>query len=337
MPRDRPPPDAGVGAPVRGRPRPGAVRLGLALALALATTATATASCRGRSSSSDRQAPGTTAASTTAVVPSGFGPPVLRGQISDEAVTESSGLVASRRNPGRLWTHNDSDNPPLLFCVEPDGGSCGRWTVAGASNVDWEDIAAGPGPQPGEHYLYVGDIGDNTESRAEVVVYRVVEPVVAPPSGTPAPGGTTAPATALRLHYPDGPHDAESLMVHPTTGDLYVVTKALGATAVYQAPPEGGALTRVATLGLGPLALVSGGDISPDGQRVALCTLLGGFELAVDPADRAGFASVWSRPAVAVALPGRTQGEGIAYRLDGNALLVTSEGYPSPLFEVAHR
>jgi hypothetical protein len=305
---------------------------------------TATAAC-GRSSSSAGQPPATAAVTTTAAAPSGLGAPVLLGQIEDEAVAESSGLVASRRNPGRLWTHNDSDNPPLLFCVEPDGGSCGRWTVAGADNVDWEDIAAGPGPQPGENYLYVGDIGDNTESRAEVVVYRVVEPVV--PARARVPGdassgavtlaGTTAPATALHLHYPDGPHDAESLMVHPTTGDLYVVTKALGATAVYKASPDGGELTRLATLGLGPLALVTGGDISPDGRRVALCTLLAGYELTVDPADSAGFDAVWTRAAAPVALPGRAQGEGIAYRLDGDALLLTSEGYPSPLFEVPRR
>ena len=37
---------------------------------------------------------------------------------------------------------------------------------------------------------------------------------------------------------------------------------------------------------------------------------------------------------MAVTLPARDQGEAIAYRLDGDALLVTSEGYPSPLFEV---
>ena len=129
-------------------------------------------------------------------------------------------------------------HPALLSCVEPDGGSCGGWTVAGAGNVDWEDIAAGPGPQPGEHYLYVGDIGDNTKSRDDVVVYRVVEPTVPIPSD-PGADGVTAPATALRLRYDDGPHDAESLMVHPTTGDIYVITKSFGDTRVYKAPPGG--------------------------------------------------------------------------------------------------
>jgi hypothetical protein len=35
-----------------------------------------------------------------------------------------------------------------------------------------------------------------------------------------------------------------------------------------------------------------------------------------------------------VAFPGLDQGEGIAYRLDGDALFVSSEGSPSPLYEI---
>ncbi len=310
--------------------------------MAWAIAAAALAGCGGSSTSGGRgtstsSSPTTPAAASSTVAPSGFGAPVLLGEITAEDVTESSGLVASRRNPGRLWTHNDSDNPPVLFCVEPDGGSCGGWTVDGAENVDWEDLAAGPGPQPGERYLYVGDIGDNDRVRDDVVVYRVVEPTVAPPPSEV--GGRTALAVTIPLRYDDGPHDAESLMVHPTTGDLYVLTKSAGDTDVYRAPPEGGVLTRIAGVSLGLLGLATGADISPDGRRVAICSPLGGFELTLDTAarDRSGFDAIWDRPPVDVALPPRRQGEAIAYRLDGEALLVTSEGHPSPLFEVGRR
>ncbi len=321
----------------RHRPSPGRTPTA-ALLLAVVTAMLAT--CGGSSPSPGGS--GSLPATTTVAGPtsgaagrSAFGPPVLLGEITDERVTESSGLVASRRHPGRLWTHNDSDNPPVLVCVEPDGGPCGGWTVDGAANVDWEDIAAGPGPVAGEHYLYVGDVGDNTVSRDDVVVYRVVEPTVPAPAGPGTTGGAdgvTAPATALRLRYDDGPHDAESLMVHPTTGDLYVITKAIGDTRVYKARPEGGVLTRVGALGLGLLGFATGADISPDGRRVAVSTLVGGFELTLDGGS--GFDAVWARPPAAVTLPGRVQGESIAYRLDGDALLVTSEGYPSPLHAV---
>ena len=258
-----------------------------------------------------------------------FGPPVLRGEIADEDVAESSGLVASRRYPGRLWTHNDSDQPPVLFCVEADGSSCGVFTVDGATNVDWEDIAAGPGPDPATTSLYIGDIGDNTESRDGVVVYRVAEPTVA---GDETTGGTTAPATAIPLRYADGPHNAESLMVHPTTGDIYVVVKEIGDTGVYRARAGEDTLTRVGNLGLGLFGLATGADISPDGQRAAVCTPVGGYELTLAPG--APFDDIWGGPPAPVAFPGLDQGEGIAYRLDGDALFVSSEGSPSPLYEI---
>jgi hypothetical protein len=219
----------------------------------------------------------------------------------------------------------------VLFCLEPDGGSCGRWTVDGAENLDWEDIAAGPGPTAGEHYLYVGDIGDNDRSRPEVIVYRVVEPTV---PGAGAGGGVTEPATALRFRFEDGPHDAESLMVHPDSGDVYVVVKGQGDAGVYRGLSEGGVLQRVATLGLGPFGLVTGADISPDGRRVALCTPIAGYELTLAHGSAEPFDAIWKRPPVAVPVPARAQGESIAYRLDGNALYLTSEGQPSPLFEV---
>ncbi len=302
------------------------------LLAAIVVALTGAAACSGSSPSSPPPTP--SAASSTTAAPAdrlAFGPPVLRGQISNEAIAESSGLVASRRNPGRLWTHNDSDSAPVIFCVEPDGASCGDWTVTGAGNLDWEDIAAGPGPEPGERYLYIGDIGDNRKVRDGIVVYRVVEPTVADPAtGGPA---TTAPATAVELAYDDGAHDAESLLVHPGTGTIYVIVKDVGDSAVYRAPAGGDTLSRVGTLGLGLFGLATGADISPGGRRVAVCTPVGGYELTL--ATGADFDTIWDGRAVPVDIGGRTQGEAIAYRLDGDALFTTSEGYPSPLYEVA--
>ena len=90
-------------------------------------------------------------------------------------------------------------------------------------------MAAGPGPQPGKSYLYIGDIGDNSEARSEIVVYRIPEPVVVPADATTtkAKPHLTDPPEVFRLRYPDGKHDAEALLVHPQTGHLYVVTKVL--------------------------------------------------------------------------------------------------------------
>jgi hypothetical protein len=248
-------------------------------------------------------------------------------------VIESSGVVASRANPGRLWTHNDSDDGPVLYCLEGDGRSCGRWQVAGAQARDWEDIAAGPGPRAGVAYLYVGDIGDNLRDQGKLVIYRVPEPKLADP---PAAAGETSPAEAIRLRYEDGPHDAEALMVHPVTGDIYIVTKDI-PSAVYKASPGDSTLTRLAGLDLGTPGFVTGGDISPDGRRVILCTLATGVELALPDTPGVAFDQIWAQPPVGVVLPRRDQGEAIAYRLDGNAVFTTSEFAPSPLHEVPRR
>jgi len=217
--------------------------------------------------------------------------------------------------------------------------------VTGANARDWEDIAAGPGPVPDRSYLYIGDIGDNLEDQQQVTVYRVAEPAVPPPQGPTSRSApaVTDPAEALPLRFPDGPHNAEALLVHPQTGDVYVVTKG-PAPAVYvaRAPLQTGAnnrLTRLAVLPLGDSdsrsPLVTGGDISPDGRRVALCTYEDGYEWEARPGEP--FDTAWQQRPGRFPLGFRAVGEGIAYRLDGKALLTTSEdplGLGAPLQQV---
>lgn len=263
----------------------------------------------------------------------GFAPAVLRARAEVPGLNESSGLAASRVAPGLLWTHNDSGDDPRLYCLDVEGRGCGVWEVAGADAEDWEDMAAGPGPEPGRSYLYLGDIGDNDAERASVTVYRVPEPTPTRGQTSSAPR-PTAPAEAIRLRYADGPHDAEALLVHPSTGALYVITKSPGEGGVYVA--RDGVLHRVATLDVGFGTWVTGGAISPDGRRVAVSTPLGGIELTL-PSGAGGFDSIWAQRPVPVDLGPRAQGESVTYRLDGAALLATSERAPMPLWEAVRR
>ena len=265
--------------------------------------------------------------------------PVQLATLEEQAVRESSGLAASRRNPGVFWTHNDSGGGPLVYAFDRAGRSRGTWRVVGAQARDWEDIAVGPGPARGETYLYVGDIGDNERRREFVVVYRFPEPQAGGAGGARA----TARAEAIRIRYPDGAHNAEALLVHPQTGDLYVVTKASEAAVVYKlaAPFDAAAthtLARVAEL-RGPDffgALVTGGDFSPDGRRVALCDYAQGYELSL-PEGAKSFDEVWRQTPTAVSLGLRIQGEAVCYSPDGTSLLATSERRPTPLIEVKLR
>jgi hypothetical protein len=269
--------------------------------------------------------------------------PVVLAELEDRAVKESSGIVASRNSPGVFWTHNDSGDDPLVYAFDREGRSRGVWRVEGARAQDWEDIACGPGPESGRSYLYVGDIGDNGGKRDSIVVYRFAEPSVGPAgneSSRKAPRAT-ATAEAIRLKYPDGAHNAEALMVHPASGDIYVVTKGAGEAGVYRlsAPAsatEVNTLTRVATLH-GPDffgALITGGDISPDGRRVALCDYANGYELRLPDKDAQSFDDIWQQTPLVISLGARRQGEAVCYRPDGAALLATSEGSVCPLIEV---
>ena len=221
---------------------------------------------------------------------SGYQAASVLGTVTDSAIGESSGVAASRRNPGLVWTHNDSGDEPFVFCLDPQARSCGAWRVAGAEAFDWEDMAAGPGPRAGEPYLYLGDIGDNLDQRQEIVVYRIPEPVAGGggPVPTTASPAMTAPAEALRLRYPDGPHNAEALAVHPTNGDLYVISKDAQSAKVFKAaapldPSKVAPMIQVGTIRLGAgargLEVITGADISPDGRRVALATYSQGYEL----------------------------------------------------------
>jgi hypothetical protein len=263
-----------------------------------------------------------------------YGPPRTLATISIPGLDESSGIAASKKYPAIFWTHNDGDGGPFLFAFDSAGKRRGKVRISGAAVYDWEDIAIGPGNQ-----IYIGDIGDNDHRRKEIIVYRVAEP---------DPGvARSSPAVALRLRYPDGPHDAEALLVHPKTGEIYIVTKARGAdgkTGVYKAPasPEAPALLkRIAAIDLpgdslftALLGKVTGGDISPDGRRVVLCDYLRAWEAIVPDGS---FDGVWKQKWRPVDVGKRAQGEGICYRHDGKALLVTSEGGSFPLIEVQRK
>lgn len=275
-----------------------------------------------------------------------YGPPRILGNLQDAAINESSGIVASRTTPGLYWTHNDSGDGPFIYALDERGARRGTWRVTGAAARDWEDIAAGPGPQAGVSYLYIGDIGDNEGRREDITVYRVKEPVIKPSdsSSNKLKPLVTDNAEVIRFHYPDGAHDAEALLVHPVTGDLYIVSKIPFANSfVYKAaaPLNTSApttLKRIAQLEIPSLlgGLITGGDISPDGLRVALCDYVDGYELVLTDA-RAPFDQIWKQPLKPLDLGKRKQGESIAYRLDGRALLATSEGEHPPLIEVVRR
>jgi len=273
---------------------------------------------------------------------SSYGAPRINGRIKSSEIRESSGIAASRCQSNVLWTHNVSGDDAFIYALNFAGASLGTWKVTNAKNMDWEDIAAYK-DKAGICYLYIGEIGNNKLKRPEHRVYRVREPIVVPANADstrkdPLP---TSPADELQFKYPDFDQDAETLLVHPATAMIYVITKRVsGPAGVYRVRPEFGsaetqraeAVVEISVPAI-PNGFLTGGDISPDGRRLILCDYTQGYEFVL-PVDSSNFDDIWAQSAVKIDLGERKVGEAVCYSVDGTSIFATSERENSPLIEV---
>ncbi|HTZ45212.1 MAG TPA: hypothetical protein VMB79_15240 [Jatrophihabitans sp.] len=268
-------------------------------------------------------------------------PASLLFRLADSRLTELSGLAVGHRSPSVLYAQNDSGDSARFFALDRATGAVRAvCTVPGATNVDWEDLATGP-DAAGVPSVWLADLGDNGGTRAEVRIYRVDEPAIGSAAAV-----TTGPPDVWRLRYPDGPHDAESLVADPVRHRLYVITKALlGRSEVFAVPaaPAAGrvqAMTRVGTVRFGftgtpggPNVVgqltATGAGVSADGSVLAVRTYTDAYLWPVSGGDVAG--ALRATP-TRVPLPAQPQGEGIA--VAGDALLIDSEGLGSAVYRV---
>jgi hypothetical protein len=234
---------------------------------------------------------------------------------------EGSGLAASRRTPGRFWSHNDSGDP-VLFALDSNGRVAGRLSISGATVEDWEAVAVGPCPSGS--CIYVADIGDNEAERKQIAVYRIAEPA--------EPSGSVKVADTFHASYPDGSHDAEALLVTPE-GRLLIVTKGeSGPVSLYRFPVElrSGTTMQLERVG-GPRKTssraekddrITDGAVSPDGDWIVLrSTQALTFYRTVDL-----LAGNWREAGrVSVAGIGEPQGEGVTFAAN-DAVHLISEG-----------
>ncbi|MFG2379571.1 WD40 repeat domain-containing protein [Streptomyces avermitilis] len=232
--------------------------------------------------------------------------------IKDPRITESSGLAASRLHPGVYWTHNDSDDGPYLYAVDSrTGKTVATVTLSGVGSPrDVEAISIGPGNE-----IYVGDIGDNLGGRWDHVwIYKLPEPKVLKDQ--------TIRATQYDVKYADGARNAESLMVHPKTGRVYIVDKKEDGGHLYEGPAQ---LSATGTNVFEPLAAVdlwaTDAAFSPDGKQLAVRGYFGGI------------AYTWNGGKIKrqgqLNVPLQRQGESVTYTADGSELMYGTEGADS--------
>lgn len=282
-----------------------------------------------------------------------YGPAKELFRFADPRIIESSGIVSSSSQDRILFTHNDSGDTARFFAVDHRGCTQATYPLVGAEANDWEDMARGP-DEKGKSSLYFADIGDNLHQRSDgISVYRLAEPNVdVRQSGPKCRAGRTKPVRnwiRFDLQYPDIPQDAETFLVHPRTGQLFIVTKTyLDVSGVYAAPrvlrrDEPNVLERVATIVFPPSSAdpthnppfgaigrvnATGGDIAPAADRLVVRTYTDAWEWTVEDGDVvAAFAATPLR----IQLPPTMQGEAIAYTRNGRSLLTSTEGVNAPV------
>jgi hypothetical protein len=260
------------------------------------------------------------------------------GRLQLKSMNEISGIAASGIIHNLYYVHNDSGDTSRFFAIYPSGEVKSIIYFKGDPRErygvhDCEDIAVGPGPAPGKSYVYLGDIGDNYSLRPYLTIYRMEEQRA-------WAGDSVAHTTAVPIHlkYPDGPKDAETLMVDPVEKLLYIVSKRQDSVTVYSTPliyrPDDTVmLTKRCRLffpGFKIFRWITAGDISKDGQQILLKSYSKVYYWR-----RQHNEPIWQTmmraPRLLPYLQER-QGEGIGFAPDGKGYYTCSEGVYTPIY-----
>ncbi|SDP53718.1 hypothetical protein SAMN04487905_10590 [Actinopolyspora xinjiangensis] len=255
-----------------------------------------------------------------AVGQAGTAEPRVRCTPRDERLAELSGLAAG---PRHWFAVGDGGSAVRVYELDPGDCSVVGVRSADVDPYDVEDLA-----RRADGTLWLADTGDNS-SRRDTVAVHVLEP-----SGA---------VELHRLKYPDGPRDAEALLLG-RDGVPHIVTKhPWGEAGIYRpvaaldgrGPVE---LERVGTLSLeptdtpgGPLpasfgsVVVTGGAVSSRHDVVAVRTYTDAY---LYPAPDGDVVEALRRDPVRVPLPNEPQGEAIAFEPDGDMLTASEKLAP---------
>lgn len=189
---------------------------------------------------------------------------------------EVSGIGMSKVNQGYLWAQQDKGNPNKIYLVHAQTAEThASFTLEGIPNRDWEDLEVGPGPEEGESYIYLGEIGDNDRIYPDYKIYRFIEPVWDSQQASSHLSVPREKIETITFTYPDGlRHDAETLLMDPLTKDLFVVTKRDANSIIYVLPfpQRTGQAMEAIRVGSFPFNRAVGGSVSADGMEMLIKT-----------------------------------------------------------------
>ncbi|MES2731621.1 MAG: hypothetical protein V4714_07730 [Bacteroidota bacterium] len=191
---------------------------------------------------------------------------------------ELSGIVKSRSDNNVFWIHNDSGDQPRMFALDSTGHfyASNRYknyegiTIAGATNVDWEDITT-----DNKGNVVIADFGNNGNDRKDLLLYVIPEP-------SPVASNTTF-LKKLFFKYPDQKsfpdakdfnYDAEALFFADNHFHILSKNRSDTFTKLYRLDQEKSEevnpLTLVEKFNIG--GKVTAADASLDGNRLVVIT-----------------------------------------------------------------
>ena len=258
-----------------------------------------------------------------------------RGLIENSSLKEASGLVASRKNVGYLWAHNDSGDENRIFLIDGYGKGKREFKLQGAENRDWEDMGI-VSETDGSATIYLADFGDNNANYSSYALYWCKEPMV--DANTPL-ANTISQVSKLTFNLSDGARDMECLLIDQKTKDIFIISKRESNKRLYKISASsviaGGSAKAEFIRELNfskPLssdsrfvtpAYITGGSISPDNSEILVKNY---FEIYYWK-RKAGesISDALSRTPKTVPYKMEYQGEGITFAADGNGYFTISE------------
>lgn len=250
-------------------------------------------------------------------------------KINNSELSEISGLFISSSN--LFFVHNDSGDTSRFFAIDAKGKLLSTLYFKGepAKNsfgvTDCEDMAGGPGPVKDKSYIYLGDIGDNANNRPYVTVYRFQQP-------NKFSSKMQIEREVVYLKYPNGPQDAETLMVDPISKELIIISKRQDTVGIYSASlnfknKDTITLKKLGSLflpGRGLFKYIVSGDISRDGRQIILKTYTNVYYWLRN--GKESISQTLKRMPIKLTYKPEPQGEAVGFTPDGKAYYSISEG-----------
>ncbi len=270
------------------------------------------------------------------------------GYIQDQKVDEASGLQSSGLADDVYFVHND-DGKPQVFAINTLGETLGSFLIDDANNRDWEDITRVPSSQG--PLLLLADTGDNFARQNHVVLNFVIEPEA---GNDGLYSGKYPLHHAINLTYPDGARDVESISYDPSSDNLYLLSKRDKPARLYSislsnalnlesvelifegevAQFRPADATDFAQFGKKQSQWISqpcGMDISADGKQAVVITPRSIY--LFNRSDDEDWPTAFSHKPIEFIGPPSRQEEAVGYMGNGEGILITAEGLPTPVYK----